>query len=66
MLTFWLLLNLTQKFTLKTFTIMPKPNYGLLKKERGSAFNPSLNYSFLQVLSILVMWSCFPPCIVFC
>lgn len=60
-LTFWLLLNLTHKFTLKTFTVMPKPNYGLLKRERGSAFKPSFNYPFsLQMLSILVMWSCLP------
>lgn len=67
MLTFWLLLKLTQKFTPKTFTVMPKPNYGLLKKERGSAFKPSLNYPFsLQVLSILVMWPSLPPGVVFC
>lgn len=64
---FLLHLNLTRKFTLKIFTVMPKPNYGLLKKERDSAFKSSLNYLFsLQMLSILVVWSCLPARIVFC
>lgn len=40
---------------------MPKPNYGLLKKEKGSALKSSFNWPFsLQMLSILVMWSCLP------